>query len=85
MYPSHPLEIEISLPATPATPGSVKSAGSAVGISHLAVDFKFFGHKDGQLGQIAPPLRLGDVRSYPALQGFQMAVFQRFQRSLNLS
>src|ERR1700731_2401450 len=40
----------------------LQGLGLAVGVSHLAVDFEFFGHENGQLGQIAPPLGPGAAR-----------------------
>ena len=39
---------------------------------------------NGQLSQIAAPFRLGNVRAYPALQGFQVAILQRLQGSFHL-
>jgi hypothetical protein len=64
---------------------SLHGTSLRVHVPHLPVHFKLFGHEDSQLCQIAAPLGLGDIRSYPPLQGFQMAVFQRIQRGVDLS
>jgi hypothetical protein len=39
----------------------------SVSVPHLPVDLEFFSHENGQLGPIAAPFGLGNVRSHPAL------------------